>query len=136
VLWGARRGPEARAASLRGDAKLWLLRLAIEAQREARSETRDLGALKPLLEGFDARLQEYCGYVRRELEPRLSERGTVGTFEHFERRTRDELAQLSDHISRAPRSAGVAHRVFATACMWVGELDAQDYLVAKPRVGL
>jgi hypothetical protein len=128
VLWGARRGPEARAAALRADAKLWLLRLAMQAQREARNEARALDSLRPLLDGAGERLRDYCDYVHREVEPKLSTRSTftTGAFKHFVLRSRKELHQLSGLVEHAPRSRAVAHRVFATAFMLVRELDAQD----------
>jgi hypothetical protein len=128
VLWGARRGPVARAAALRADAKLWLLRVAMQAQREARNEARELGALTSLLDGAGERLRDYCDYVQRELEPMFSARSSfaTGAFKHFVQRSRRELYQLGSLIEHAPRSRAVAHRVFATAFMLVRELDAQD----------
>jgi hypothetical protein len=126
VLWGARRGPIARAASLRADAKLWLLRLAMQAQREARQQPPQLALLRPLIDDAVLRLHEYCDYVRRELEPGLCARGKLvaGALRHFEQRTRSELAQLTDHIESAPHSSAVAQRVYVTARMLVGELNA------------
>ena len=128
VLWGARRGPVARAGALRSDAKLWLLRLAMQAQREARNDARELGALRPLLDGSSDRLRDYCDYVQRELEPQLSARGAFAAdaFKHFVQRSRREVANLHSLIEHAPRSRAVAHRVFATAFMLVRDLDAQD----------
>jgi hypothetical protein len=126
VLWGARRGPIARAASLRADAKLWLLRLAMRAQSEARKQPPDLVALRPLIDDAILRLYEYCDYVRRELEPGLCARDSLvpGALKHFEQRTRSELTQLIDLIESAPRSAAVAQRIYVTARMLVGELNA------------
>jgi hypothetical protein len=135
LIWGARRGPAARAAALRADAKLALWRLATLAQRESRNESPDLGTLTGLLETASFRLELYCDYLGRELEPRLCALGEFGavvasSFKPFERRQALELAQLAEHLERAPRSHGVAQRVFVTAVMLVGELDAHGRDVA------
>jgi hypothetical protein len=132
AMWGARRGPEARAAALRADAKLALQRLAAFAHRESRHSATELGELSGHVEAASKRLHEYCHFVASQLELSHGVFGliTASYFRYFEQRQRLELEQLAALATRAPRSAGVAHGAYVTAAMLIGELDAQGRDVA------
>src|SRR5262245_27824810 len=116
-MWGARRGPQARAAALRADAKLALSRLARLAHRESCAPEADLTDVSTHLDAARLRLGEYCAYVGRQLEIGAFGSVTSSYYRYFEQRQRAELAQLSALVARAPRSAGVAHGAYVTATM-------------------
>jgi hypothetical protein len=126
VMWGARRGAQARAAALRADAKQALERLAAGSGH----------GTSALLDEASYRLHAYCQYLQRELEPKLVSRGAFGALtasylRQFERHWREELAQLTAHLERAPHSAGMARSAFVTAVMLIAELDAHGTDVAS-----
>jgi hypothetical protein len=137
-MWGARRGPKARAAALRSDAKLALSRLARLAHQESRAPEADLTDVSTHLDAARLRLGEYCAYLGRQLELSNGSFGSItgSYYRYFEQRQRAELAQLSALVARAPHSAGVAHGAYVTAAMLIGELEAQghEFLVARAPV--
>jgi hypothetical protein len=136
MLWGARRGPQARAYSLRADARQALERLAAAAQCVARRDPVEGSDLRAPLDMAAFRLRVYCQYLQRELSSTLASRGAFGMvtasyLKHFEQHQCEEIAELTKHLERAPRSAGVAHGVFVTAVMLIAELDAHGRDVAS-----
>jgi hypothetical protein len=136
TMWGARRGPQARAASLRADAKQALERLADAAQYLAECDPVDLTRMAAPLALAAHRLHVYCQYLQRELEPTLMTRGAFGALtasylKHFERHWRDDLAQLEAQLERAPHSVGMAQSAFVAAVMLMAELDAHGKDVAS-----
>jgi hypothetical protein len=138
AMWGARRGPHARAAALRADAKLALRRLATVAHRESRAgadgQRADLTDVSCHLEAARLRLGEYCHYLARQLESDGSFGAITATYyRYFEERQRSELTQLASLVARAPSSTGVAHGAYVTAAMLIGELDAQGRDFVAPR---
>ena len=131
----AARSAQVRAAGFRADARAALERLAETAQSVLRLQPVELSEVSAAIEQASIKLDLYCAYVRRFLVPTVALRGPFGALlashlKHFEQRQQDDIQELTEHLARAPRSAGVAHGVAVVAILLMADLDAHGRDVA------